>query len=644
MMKKIICLVLGLLMVASVLTSCSGNDGDIIDNINDKASRLTTTLNMWVITENPVIAQVSDLANAGLDPEKDESKLSDTEKAQLAALSEEQRTALSQLVRINQAINKITKVKFKTKLNIKYFTEAEYYGKLEEALAKSAQGGSANKAETTGKDETVINEYGIPELKYPTAPDHQVDILFLSGYGRYQKYIQNEWIKSLETQLNDEAILISKYVNDAFLKGVAYSGERFAVPNNTTIGEYTYVCVKREEVEKFGYTVEALKNSSIYDENYYNLFTALNESNNYGKFLYAPDGIDSETLHYWNFDLDSADGECVLNPDVFSIFGDAFDNINGTTSALTKQGDKLVFSNLISDPVFMKNYLARKAEYNQSYVTTENANGNSAVVCVVKGGWELRQQYEANGYEVLITENPRATNDSVYASMFALGEKTADESRAMEILTYLNTNAEFRNLLQYGVEDENYTLSTVTMTDENGVETDLHYVVETEKNVYKMDVRKTGNMFLAYPDSADAVLEWEYGKQQNLEASTYPTLALKLNLSNYKLDKKSIRIINAVSARFGVYMNTLTTPEAIIACYEEAPAATNYAAMASFLLSKTNNDMTYTEGTEVKTFTQAELEAALACMATTKVVDDDEALQSPNALYNDWLENSGVRG
>ncbi|MBO5327379.1 MAG: hypothetical protein J6A84_04595, partial [Clostridia bacterium] len=220
----------------------------------------------------------------------------------------------------------------------------------------------------------------------------------------------------------------------------------------------------------------------------------------------------------------------------------------------------------------------------------------------------------------------------------------SDESRAMEILTHLNTNAEFRNLLQYGVEDENYTLSTVTLTDENGVETDLHYVVETEKNVYKMDVRKTGNMFLAYPDSAEAVLEWEYGKQQNLEASTYPTLALKFNLSDYKLDTKSIRIINAVSARFGVYMNTLTAPEAIIACYEEAPAATNYAAMAAFLLSKTNNDMTYTEGTEVKTFTQAELEAALACMATTKIVDDDEALQSPNALYNDWLENSGVRG
>ena len=122
MVKKIICLALGLLMVASVLTSC-GKKGDIVDDINDKASRLTTTLNLWVITESATVAKVSDLAIAGLDPEKDPSKLTDEEKAQLAALSDGEKQALTQVLRISEKINKITKANFKTKLNIKYFTE-----------------------------------------------------------------------------------------------------------------------------------------------------------------------------------------------------------------------------------------------------------------------------------------------------------------------------------------------------------------------------------------------------------------------------------------------------------------------------------------------------------------------------------------
>ena len=312
MMKKIICLLLGLLMVASILTSCS-DKGDVVDNINDEASRLTTTLNLWVITESPVIASVSDLAIQGLDPEKDEEKLSDAEKAQLAALSEEQKQALTQLLRINQAVNKITKAKFKTKLNIKYSTEAEYYTQLEKGFrdhekaiedAKAAakaereaikRGEAVAKPEEVQTDETVINEHGIPELKYPTAEGYQIDVLFVGNFGKYRDYIDKDWILPLD--LENSAMQISNYVNQIFLNGVTYNGVRYAVPNNTTIGEYTYVCVKTSEIESFGYTLADLQNRSIYDQNYYDLFAQL--SDKYGTFLYAPDGIDLQSVHYW---------------------------------------------------------------------------------------------------------------------------------------------------------------------------------------------------------------------------------------------------------------------------------------------------------------------------------------------------------
>lgn len=649
MMKKIICLVLGLLMLASVLASC-GSKGDVVDNINEEASRLTTTLNLWVMTESPVVASVSDLAIQGLDPEKDAEKLTDAEKAQLATLTEEQKTALSQLLRINQEINKITKPKFKTKLNIKYITEAEYYTKLEQGFldhekaiedAKAAakaereaikRGEAVEKPEEVQTDETIINEHGIPELKYPTAPGYQIDVMFVGEFDKYREYIGKEWIQALD--LENSAMQISNYVNQIFLSGVSYNGVKYAVPNNTTIGEYTYVCVKTSEIESFGYTLADLQNRSIYDKNYYDLFAQL--SDKYGTFLYAPDGVDLQSVHYWSFDTENG---CTLNPEVFSMFGGTFDNINSTSSALTKRGDQVIFANLLNNPSYMKNYLARKAEYEAKYIT----NDSSAVVCVDKGGWELRQQYEQNGYEVLVMENPRANDKTVYSSMFAIGAYTQDASRAMEIITCLNTDKEFRNLLQYGVENVNYTLSTHTVTDENGVKTDYPYVVETENNLYKMDVNKTGNVFLAYPDSLENVFKWEYGKQQNLEASTHPTLGLFLDLESYKLDTKSICIINAVSARIGAYLNTLTTPEALTACCDEASAARNSTQMAAFLLSKTNNDMTYTEGGVAKTFTQAELAAALDCMQNKILATSANALQSPNALYNNWLANASVR-
>ena len=661
MIKKIICLVLGLLMVASLLTSCS-DKSDVVDNINNEASRLTTTLNLWVMTESAVVASVSDLAIQGLDPEMDAQKLSDAEKAQLAALSEEQKTALSQMLRINQEINKITKPKFKTKLNIKYFTEEEYYTQLEKGFldhekaiedAKAAakaereaikRGEAVEKPEEVQTDETVINEHGIPELKYHTAPGYQIDVLFVGDFAKYRDYIAKDWIQPLD--LENTAMQISNYVNQIFLGGVSYNGVKYAVPNNTTVGEYTYVCVKTEEIESFGYTLADLKNRSIYDKNYYDLFAQLSdkyEGINDGKFLYAPNGIDLQSVHYWSFD---ADNGYTLNSDAFSLFGGVFDNVNSTSSALTKRGDQVTFANLLNNQSYMKNYLARKAEYG-NYITDDR----SAAVCVVKGGWELKQQYEQDGYDVLVMENPRADDRTVYSSMFAIGAYTQDASRAMEIITCLNTDKDFRNLLQYGVENVNYTLSTHTVTDENDVKTDYPYVVETENNLYKMDVNKTGNVFIAYPDSLENVFKWEYGKQQNLEATTYPTLGLFFDLETYKIDSKSVCIINAVSERVAAYLATLKTPEEFVECYENATyyldgnvkKTRDSAKMAEYLLSTTNNDMTYIEGGVTKTFTQAELVAALDCMGNKMLSSSENALQSPNALYNNWLANASVR-
>lgn len=611
MMKKLICLMLSVLMMLSILTSCS-NDEDAVGAITDEASRYTTTLNMWVVKEE------------GMD--------------------EEQAKA------VNAAINKITKAKFKTQLNIIYLSEAEYYEKVEKAftdheaaLAEAKKNGTYLKQEIL-QDETVLNEYGIPELKYPEAFDFQVDILWMGSFEKYREYTDKGWLIELDGKLENSAVELASCISESFMEAMLYYGVTCAVPNNSAAGEYTYLAVNTDISEVYGYTAESLGNS-VFNNTYYDFLNLVYESGSGVYPLYSENGeIDIDLLHYWNFDVDSVAGDCLLDPSTFSLFG-------GFYNDTAKRGSSIAFSNLLTTTRYEQR-LQNKVYYeNTANFITTDPEAESAVR-VVKGNWEDRAALEEMGYTVIAMESPHITSDELYSSMYGIGSHSADEDRSMEIITYLNTNKEFRNLLQYGIEGVNYTLETYE--DENGKE--YVYAKETEDNKYKMDVYKTGNAFIAYPDSVENIMKWEYGKMQNLDAKAYPTLGLFLNLADYKIDEKSIRVMNAVSAKFKTnVLDTFTTVEEVVrliegrdsagAVVEEAYAnkfATNHAGMAAFLLNKIGEDVTYTMNGTTHTVTVEDLTAALACMNKKDLADGKNALQSPNALYQDWRESSGV--
>ena len=99
MTKRLIALALAALMLAVLLSSCSAG-GDAISETVNEASRFTASLNFWVIAED------------GMDAE--------------------------QAARVNDAINKITKRKFRTQLNIKYHPESEYYAAVEQSFVNYA--------------------------------------------------------------------------------------------------------------------------------------------------------------------------------------------------------------------------------------------------------------------------------------------------------------------------------------------------------------------------------------------------------------------------------------------------------------------------------------------------------------------------
>ena len=103
MKKRLLCLALCALMIMSTLvfSGCTSSNSDTEAEVADEASRTTTTLNMYVMTEDKT------------DPEQAEA--------------------------VEAAFNKITKSRFKTQVNITFLTEAEYYEALEQAFVNKEE-------------------------------------------------------------------------------------------------------------------------------------------------------------------------------------------------------------------------------------------------------------------------------------------------------------------------------------------------------------------------------------------------------------------------------------------------------------------------------------------------------------------------
>lgn len=628
-MKKIVCLVLTVLMVLPLLVGCSKQG--TIENINEEASRYTSTLNVWLITESQLVADASKVILSGITPKREiNNLLTDAEKAVLNGMSAEQKEAWYQVYEISEAVNKLTKAKYKTQLNLVYHTENDYYAAVEAAFTEHKKNIDAGNFTVENKtEETILNEFGIPELKYPAVNGYQVDILFIGGQEKYFEYAGNNWLTDMRDHLEDSAVKLKSYINGEYLAAAALDGMIYALPNNRGIGEYVYLLADKDLMDEYN---SNLTGATLYDTEFKEYLDYIYEKYDGSEKIYpiytdnADGKIDLDYAHYWSFDLDEIPGVVVQKNDRFSIFGDS-----STNKTVLDTG------NLLSDATYMK-ALANKTHYEKSagYVTTDPEQ--KAAVRVVTGGWELKQQYEAEGYEVMVMQYPRLTDEALYSSMFGVGKYSVSAVRSSEILTFLNTNAEARNILQYGVEGKNYTLQTVELEGEV-----YTYVEEMKNNLYKMDVNKTGNVFLTYPNSADSVLRWEYEQQQNLDMIMHPTLALNFSPS-YKLDEKSVRVMAAVSAKLAEAIDAMTTAEEVEALYLTASRyiGDDYVwEMANLILYYTG-EVTYTVGTETFTVTGGDLVGALLSFRKTELTQGKDALQGPYYLYYEWCIRQGL--
>lgn len=760
MKTKLICLTLSLLMLLTCLLTSCANDKTQEGGAEETTDNSAKTITMWVVTNEET-----------------------TEEAQ---------------AKVNEAFTKITKSKFKTNVVLKFCTEDEYYEKLEGAIkanqadillkeehdkalrlylrahkgekdpaeltldfyaenpkyAKFQNVKDDSEEETVGEDETLVNDWGIVEIKYPEAKENQVDIFYLSGYDKYVEYYNNEWLSSLGEELNTSSKKINDYVSKALLDGVQIEGGIYAIPNNVAIGEYTYMMLDKALFDAYyqkianvntvldvgtflndmvkyneangltaddaGYVVPLAStfeecmsmlvwywemyytDLSVYqtyaDENgrtyavkkFYEVEVEVEVKGDNGetqtkteKQILSTDIVMSDMVYKTNadFKLVDANGQVLdytYATDEFKAWYQITDKkgnvsladkddkdkeyvggmylVDGEGNPVTPENDKrVVVANSSYEPAIgddgkyileegsiftmdadgtlrfqgcvvefsdsvetsADSYGNQKATYNYGYeknadfsilgalqldATKRNRGsislgynslftqsgyrdvitklmgyeyngyygevkeGQTAAVSFVKGDARIKLAYEENGvyvdpttgreYYALVAAYPEATEAELYGNMFAVYANSANLSRSMKIITYLNTNKEFRNLLQYGIEGQHYEIEKTTIKDELGIET----VEETVKllpgneeyGVYSMDIEKTGNCFIATPTKEmGGASAWDYAKIQNNDSLINPLLGFDFNTmladAEYGLDVELITHINDLS-------------------------------------------------------------------------------------------------
>ena len=206
MKNRWLSLLLCAVLVLSVLTGCQKqqDEEDILKDAAE-AARDTKTLTMWLVTEEGTTPEAVGL--------------------------------------VEEAINKILKSKYKTRVELSVFTEEEYYAALDAKIAAIEEYLNSDEyfdeeeleedeEAVTTEAETVLNEWGIAEDKYPEVKRDQLDIIFISGSDNYLKYSNSDdfaILERLDDQLKQGSKKLNSYIDPCFLNAYAANGGTYAI-------------------------------------------------------------------------------------------------------------------------------------------------------------------------------------------------------------------------------------------------------------------------------------------------------------------------------------------------------------------------------------------------------------------------------
>lgn len=460
MKKRFFCLVIALIcLIMPVLTSCGGDD-----DYKPYASVKAITVTLYGI--------------------KGEGTTDEAVKA------------------VQDALNVYSEGKLNTRVLLRLFTEDEYYEKLNEAFDAAQQYKDDKKNNKNDKDNASVTPEGTGDenqkfdMEYPEEQGTQVDIFMVRGSDMFRKYNADGYTVALS--LSDKSGLTKKYISERYLaltsiNGTPTSGgllekqRLHGVANNTVCGEYTYLLVNKEIANNYGY---AANNLDTLSELQYFLDDAATDYSDYITLYNAP-VIDAATI-----------GGSLLGG-VVSDDSHAYSKLEpGSLLEDSEYVDYAKHLNLFES----KNYITEGSYYSLP-------EEGKVAAAFLKGNAALAEKYSED-YIVVPYAKPVMEDTG---TIFCVSKYAANSARCLEIISLLQTNVEYRNTFQYGVENVHYTVN-----EYNG----MLNIISDE---YNMNPADTGNLFIlkensSMDDAAKALAAngWALAKQQYSDTVVSP--------------------------------------------------------------------------------------------------------------------------
>ena len=524
-------------------------------------------------------------------------------------LMSEQPVSKEQEERMEAAVNEITETDLTIHVDLRYYTPDEYYAKLEEHLKKMDEYYGSGDAGKKKDNPVYIDENGLPKVHYPKIESFDVNVFYFGGYDKYLEYKSAGYLKDVTEEFIGSSKDMKAAINNNLVNQFKeVNGIYDAIPTNRAIGEYTYLLVSKDVFDDMKYSVEQLTSLACAGCQDILKTVSTDASKDYSKYvpLYTNvEDINVSGVKYFG----ASNTNVAANP--FSILAGTYNNswTKGVENSYPIMDS--LFNSLDNGNYTVEEQLKILKGYElNGYYGTEADADKPFAVGYIKGSLDVIEQY-GDDYEIITIENPTLTNEDLYESLFAVAKYANDEKASMQILTLLNTNAEFRNLILYGVEGENYVWEDSEVLDENG---DPYSVIARQvkdpDKLYVMDPMKTGNMAIAYPAKGEDPRAVEYIFDHNDGI----VVDYIIGFSFYKAYKTK-----AISKDAYDMVVALTDKSAAI--YEKILAAKDQASLDAAMA-------------ELK---ELELSAEYAA-----VMDDDEESGSAYAYYIEWLVEKGL--
>lgn len=483
MKKRILTMLLAVLMIVpALLTSCSSEEGEAQAQVDAKRSKVVLTL--YAITDK--------------------------------------KTTKDAIAEVQEEVNRLTYLRYKTELELRFFTADKYQEAIDAAQKKydeiAASSIAASESVEASKKAAKAEEKNMTpeelrkkkqeerlaakesirlskaeeqarldriekgeELPPNPVTEHQMDLLFIESFDKLVEMIDAERLLPLDSYLAENYTILSDYIQPAVMAGVtnAGNGKTYAIPTNSIVTpEGSFMLFKKSYVDKHSIDLSKVKKLSD--------VTPILAAIKAAEPTILPVQKPVTTIAEYNFF--GADGAPI------GVMNTESDWLN-----LSGQAEQFTTSNSAMKDHFnlmykwrMSGYFTTGPAYTDVSTYEEMKVGNPAdanadyFMTVVEGSYYDIEKWENEGYYVVTHKSPEYTTENSLKTFYGIYAGTAYADRAMEILKMMTTDSQLKNTLQYGIQDVHYSLNDDKTT------------VTFLKDDYVMDFYGTGNTFIGY--------------------------------------------------------------------------------------------------------------------------------------------------